>query len=75
MKHWNDVYKEDPKDFKYYSLLKPHKDMPKISKIFKKRGVKKILFKHYKDFKLMKFWQDEKDYYCLLCENEQSLVI
>ena len=38
MKQWNEVFKREGKFF-----LKPHEDMPKIVKLFKKRSVKKVL--------------------------------
>ncbi|MBR9700638.1 class I SAM-dependent methyltransferase [Candidatus Woesearchaeota archaeon] len=38
---WDDIYKKDPKDYSYYDLGKPHKDLPKIVRRFK--GVKNVL--------------------------------
>ena len=38
MKQWNEIFKEKGKVF-----LKPHDDVPKIVKIFKKKSIKKVL--------------------------------
>lgn len=39
---WNKVYKKGG-IFDYYDMLKPHPDLAQVIKIFKKKGVKKIL--------------------------------
>jgi len=33
---------------------------------------KRTLKKHYKNFKMIGFWKDDKDYYCFLGENEKN---
>ncbi len=38
MKQWNEIFKEDGRVF-----LEPQKDMPRIAKLFKKKGIKRIL--------------------------------
>ena len=38
MKQWNEIFKKEGKVF-----LKPQEDIPRIAKLFKKKGVKKIL--------------------------------
>ena len=43
MTQWNKIYKKNQKNYKYYDLNEPHQDMPKISKIFKQKKIKKIL--------------------------------
>lgn len=43
MKSWEKIYRKSPKAYKYYSLLDQHPDMSKVARIFKKRGVKKVL--------------------------------
>jgi len=38
MLQWNEIYKRNPKSYKYYSLTKPHRDLAKVSRCFKKGG-------------------------------------
>jgi len=43
MRQWDKIYKDNPNKYRYYSLLKPHEDMGKIIKIFKKHNMKRVL--------------------------------
>lgn len=43
MSQWENIYKKGGKDYKYYDVMKPHEDIDKIIKIFKEKGVKRIL--------------------------------
>ncbi len=43
MRSWEKIYQKSPKAYRYYNLLDPHPDMPKVAGILKKRGVKKVL--------------------------------
>ena len=41
---WEQIYKGEGKDYKYYDILEtPHPDLGKVVKIFKELGVKKVL--------------------------------
>jgi len=43
MKQWDRIYKNEGKSYKYYDITKPHRDIAKILKLFKKQKVKRIL--------------------------------
>ncbi len=40
---WNSIYKKKGWGYKYYDLAQPHEDIPRVSKIFRKERVKRIL--------------------------------
>ncbi len=41
--HWNDIYKKEGTGYQYYNILEPHKDMPRMAEVFRKKGVEKVL--------------------------------
>lgn len=40
---WDTIYKKGGKDYQYYDIAKPHRDINKVIKVFKKKKVKRIL--------------------------------
>ena len=43
MLQWDEIYKKDPTTYKYYDLLQPHEDMPRIAALLKKRKATRVL--------------------------------
>jgi len=43
MKQWNNIYKKEGKNYAYYDILEPHRDMAMVAGLFKKRGVRSVL--------------------------------
>jgi tellurite methyltransferase len=43
MDQWNNIYKKEGRDYSYYNIVEPHKDMPKVAGLFRKNGVKRVL--------------------------------
>jgi len=43
LNQWNNIYINEGKDYKYYDILKPHPELPKVSEIFKNQNVCRVL--------------------------------
>jgi len=43
MNQWNEIYKKNLKEYKYYDLSKPNSNMKELVRIFKENNIKKIL--------------------------------
>jgi SAM-dependent methyltransferase len=43
MLQWDAIYKRGPKAYKYYDLLHPHEDMPRIAAFLKARKARRVL--------------------------------
>ena len=46
------------------------KEVGLIHYIFNKRQIKK----HFRSFKILKLWRDEKDYYCFMGQNKKNII-
>ncbi len=42
-KQWDNIYKKEGKDYKYYEIIEPHEDMGRIADIFNRNKVNKII--------------------------------
>lgn len=42
-KKWNDIYKKNPADYKYYDINQPHQDMPLVEKELRRLNAKRVL--------------------------------
>ncbi len=43
MKQWNDIYKKEGKNYKYYDIMKPHQDIDRVTRVFEGRNVRRVL--------------------------------
>jgi len=43
MTQWNEIYRKGRGKYSYYDILRPHPDMGRVIKVFKKRGVGRVL--------------------------------
>lgn len=43
MKEWNRIFKNKGEECRYYNIMEPHEDIPRVLEIFRQRGVERIL--------------------------------